>query len=370
MLCAILIYNMFFVDKYAPKTYEQMFFHKDKLEELKMISAKDDLPHILVYGPPESGKKTLIQRFLELIYDKTINNLKTVDFNVVNSGTNNKSIIQLKQSNYHIIFDPNNNNSDKHTLRDVIKTYARVRPLEIYSVKKQFKVVLINNADMLSLSAQNALRRMMEIYSRTCKFVLWCTKISSIQDPIRSRCSLIRIPSPSNEQIYERLKFIAAKESIKISKSQYDEILKRSDGKIKKSIWLLQMHSMNITDSNTSYEKVIDQVIGLFFSRDIRSIPIIREILYNIMVTNITGKQIITDILNTLICGEKKLSDDQIMELIKIAEECEHPLSIMARRKIMHLERYVLKTFKVLNSDYIKDTPIKNKQRKNGVFNL
>ena len=57
---------MFFIDKYAPKSIEDAYFHKDELNKLKIMSKDESIPHIIFYGPEGSGKKTTINMFLEM----------------------------------------------------------------------------------------------------------------------------------------------------------------------------------------------------------------------------------------------------------------------------------------------------------------
>ncbi|AYV80237.1 MAG: replication factor C small subunit [Gaeavirus sp.] len=68
------------------------FFHKETYAKLKKISDDDGMPHIIFYGNPGSGKKTMINLFLEMIFDKSIYKLDNSKYTVVNSGKNkNKS---------------------------------------------------------------------------------------------------------------------------------------------------------------------------------------------------------------------------------------------------------------------------------------
>ena len=63
---------MYLVDKYDPKSVETVYFHKDILKKLVLLSKDESIPHLLFYGPEGSGKKTIIRLFLEMLYDKTI----------------------------------------------------------------------------------------------------------------------------------------------------------------------------------------------------------------------------------------------------------------------------------------------------------
>jgi replication factor C subunit 3/5 len=349
---------MFLIDKYDPKTIKQIFFHKNILKQLIAISNKDNIPHMLFYGPSDSGKKTLIQIFLEMIFDKSIRNLRSNEFQVVSTGTSSKTPVTLKQSNYHIIIQPGGNNFDRHIIHDVVRTYARTKPLDVYTKTKLFKVVLINEADKLTPNAQATLRRTMEIHSKTCKFILWCNKLSGIIDPIRSRCTPIRVPSPSDGDIFLRLVNISLKENMKISLEKLTKITNEANGQIKKSLWALEIELLksNVwknkkTVEDFSIEPNIKKIVQQICVPNVKKLPVIRNMLYDVIVTNIDGTNIVTSILNEIL-KTKKLSDDKIKQLISISEYYEHKTTgLLARRVMMHLEPFIHNIFSVLNEN-------------------
>src|SRR3990167_878267 len=109
---------------------------------LKIMSADDSIPHVIFYGPEGSGKKTIINLFLEMIYDKDVHKLEDCIYKVAGSGNKITEVI-VKQSNYHIIIEPNNNNFDRYLIHDIVKEYAKRRSLGIFKTIRQFKMVVI-----------------------------------------------------------------------------------------------------------------------------------------------------------------------------------------------------------------------------------
>jgi len=163
---------MFFVNKYAPKTENDILFHKKEINTLKRMSNDNSIPHLIFSGPEGSGKKTLINLFLEMMYDKSVHKLSDATYVVTGSGNSSNDVI-IKQSNYHIIIEPYNNNFDRYLIQDVVKEYAKKVPLnQFIKSKKTFKIILINNVDNLPYYAQTSLRRTMEKYSGTCRFIM------------------------------------------------------------------------------------------------------------------------------------------------------------------------------------------------------
>ena len=125
---------MFFINKYAPKSTDDTFIHNDILKKLKIMSKDESIPHIIFYGPSGCGKKTTINLFLEMLYNKDVHQLAECTYNVIGSGNSKKSEL-IKQSNYHIVIDPKNNNFDKYLIQDVVKEYAKRIPLNVFTIK-------------------------------------------------------------------------------------------------------------------------------------------------------------------------------------------------------------------------------------------
>lgn len=359
-------YTMFFTDKYAPKSINEMEFHLNILKELEILSKKDNMPHTLFYGKSESGRRTLITRFLEMIFDKSVNNLSTAEFPVVSTGTSSKTIVQLKQSNYHIILEPTGTNFDKHIISYVVKAYVRSAPLSVFKSNKTFKVVLINNADKLTNHAQTALRRTMEIYSNTCKFILWCTKYSSIIEPIRSRCLPIRVPVPTDGDIIGKMITIANRENIKLTLNECSKIIKHANGRIKEALWKLQLIKIEPDEKklnrNTIYDDVINKIINLLNKPNIKNLDVLKTIMYEIIITNLQPTYIVTTVTDKLL-QQSGLTEEQIYNIISITADYDHRI-LLCRRPIIQIEAYIINIFKILHSKKQLATPIENKTKK------
>ncbi len=339
---------MFFVDKYNPKSVKETYFHEDVLKTLNIMSKDDSVPHIIFYGPPGCGKKTTIRLFLEMLYDKSVHNLTNCKYNVSGSGNTTKVEI-IKQSNYHIVIDPKNNNFDRYLIQDVVKAYAKRVPLNVFTSHKSFKTVLINNLDNLSYYAQTSLRRTMERYSNTCRFVMWCSSRSKVIDPLISRCYMFRIKSPKDSKILKLLVDISAKENIDINLNTYDKILEKANGNIKTALWLLELHNFgyDIADDNLiTYDEILNDMIKLVVTGNIQNISQIRDIIYKIMITNISGTKIIVDTVNKLLL-RSEIPDKCKFNIVEIAAKYEYNL-IIGRREIIHLDAFIVGVINII----------------------
>lgn len=335
---------MFYVDKYYPRDLKSVQFHKQEMELLKKMSEDNSVPHIIFHGSPGSGKKVLLGLFLEMLYDKNVHKVSDSLYKVSGSG-NTTTDVMIKQSNYHIVIEPNNNNFDRYLIQDVVKNYARKVPLDVFNSKKTFKTVLINNVDKLSYYAQTSLRRTMEKYSETCRFIMWCGSLSRVIDPIKSRCYTFRISAPTDEDLLELLMKISHKERIKVTLQDYEQILVRSKGNTKTALWLLNCKSMDIP-YGTSYSKKIKRITDLLLTCDPTAIMNIRFLIYDIMITTVPGTQIIKDMIERLY-NDETICDNCKMNIVEVAAEFEHNL-VRGRREINHMEAFIAKTITVL----------------------
>ena len=344
---------MFIIDKYVPKNMNESKIHQDILNMLKTISTDESIPNINFYGPEGSGKKTIIKLLLEMIFDKDVNNVDDCIYNVSGSG-NKITEVLIKQSNYHIVIEPNNNNFDKYLIQDVVKEYAKKIPLNVFKTKKIFKIVLINCVDHLSYYAQTSLRRTMEKYSSTCRFIMWCRSLSKVIEPLKSRCLNIRVPSPNDNTLVKLLINICGNENIKnMSIQQYSNILINSNGNIKLALWNLDLISHNIY-SNDTYVYKIKEIADLISSCDLSVIDSVRTSLYYIIITNISCGEIFKQLMLAF-CEIKTINNTIKFKIIEGAAKYEHNLA-RARRDIVHLFSFLTFVMQIIYEDSINKT--------------
>jgi len=179
--------------------------------------------HLIFYGPQGCNKEYIIDRLLQKIYGKNNIELKDVEYTLL-GYSNAKTKVTIKQSKYHIVIEPNSNGFDKYLIQEIIQDYAKSEILNILKQSKLFKIIIINKIDNLSYYAQASLRRTMEKFSNTCKFILISDQLSKIIEPLRSRCILVRIPLPTRCQILESLLYISYKENINVTFSKLNNI--------------------------------------------------------------------------------------------------------------------------------------------------
>lgn len=342
---------MFLIDKYKPTCENESSFHKNILDMLKIMSKDDAIPHIIFYGPESSGKKTMINMFLSMLFGPNVYNTKDVSYDIVGSG-GKKTTEKIKQSNYHIIINPKNTNYDRYLLKDIVKEYAKRKTLNTILEKKskQFKLVLINDLDNLSFCVQAALRRTMERYNDKCRFIMCSKSLSKVIEPLQSRCVCIRVPSPTDDEIFMYLLKISIKEKIEIkSLTEYDKIIKSANGNIKNALWRLQYKQFGYEYTNGFIESVQEMADLLLSGGGLELVDTIRNIFYSLTITNFNGNTILKSLIETLYDSDK-LTDKIRQKILEKGQETEYGL-VRGRREIYHFDDFIISVLKIMNHE-------------------
>lgn len=300
--------------------------------------------HLIVYGNTGCGKENLVNKLLGKIYGKKSIKLNDVEYTISGYG-NTKTNVTIKQSNYHIVLEPNSNGFDKYLIQEIIQDYAKIELLNILKYKKLFKIVVINKIDNLSYYAQASLRRTMEKYTDTCKFIFICDQLSKVIEPIRSRCLLVRVPLPSYNQITNTILHICDKEKIELYSQDLHNILVKSENKVNNAIWLLEMKKYNI-DDNFNWENILDEIVDLLVNNEsdmketISNIKKIVSNFYILFITNINTQEILRKLMIKLLKTHQEIKLK--LRIIEITNLFELRIS-QGTRHIIHLEAYVIR---------------------------
>jgi replication factor C small subunit len=122
-----------------------------------------------------------------------------------------------------------------------------------------FKILVLDEADNMTGDAQSALRRTMENYTNTCRFILCCNYSGRIIEPIQSRCALFRFTPLPEEKVVESLHRIAKNENLKTTEGGLKTIVEVAEGDLRKAINILQAAS---SMSAGISEETVYQVVG------------------------------------------------------------------------------------------------------------
>lgn len=348
---------MLLINKYKPECLDDItintdklsltndiYFHKKIIELLKNMSRDDSIPNIMFHGSTGSGKKTIINLFLEMLFDKSVHNTKEIKYTV--SGSNNKQNIEIiNQSNYHIVIEPKNTNYDRYIIRDIVKEYAKQHSLNVFKTKRAFRIILINNVDNLSYYAQVSLRRTMERYHENCRFIMCCNSLSKVITPLRSRCICLRIPCPTDNELLYYLLDISIKENMNnVSFDKLIKIIKNSKGDITKALFELEYLKYGY-EFETNYKKYIIDIINNLFEFKLNKMYVIRELVYKIIISSIDEITIIHDLINEII--NRNINDKIKQQIIEIISNNEYNMT-SGRRSIIHFDNMFISIMNIL----------------------
>jgi DNA polymerase III delta prime subunit len=160
--------NTLWVEKFRPGTLDGYVGNEHIIDKVKLYLNNGDVPHLLFYGQAGTGKTTLA---------KIIANGLDADVMYINAS------------------DENN----VETVRTKIKNYASTVGF------RQWKIVILDEADYMTPNGQAALRNLMETFSKTTRFILTCNYVEKIIDPIQSRCQVFGITPPNKKEVAKRI---------------------------------------------------------------------------------------------------------------------------------------------------------------------
>jgi replication factor C subunit 3/5 len=249
------------MDKYQPKTIDDLDYNLNITNILKCISTKEDFPHLIFYGPEGAGKKTRIRALLSLLYGSGVHKVNTETRELkVNSTTVE---YMITSSNFHLELTPSDAEiHDRIIVQKVIKESASVGQLDAKN-QRNFKIIVLQEIDNLTKEAQAGLRRTMEKYMKSCRLIMSCNSLTKVIPPIRSRCLSIRVPCPEEVDIQRILKNIKLKEGITVSDKQIDMIVSKCERNVRRAINCLQLTSLEAYSKDIFIPEYITSIRGI-----------------------------------------------------------------------------------------------------------
>ena len=193
--------NTPWIEKYRPSKLSQIVGNKRLISNLQSIAESGNLPNLILAGPPGTGKTTSV---LALAHELLGENFK-------------KAVIELNASDERGI----------NVVRDKIKRFAQQKiPLP----EGRHKIIILDEADSMTSSAQGSMRVTISDYSNTTRFVLACNDSSKIIEAIQSRCTVLRFGKLSSDDIKERITFVLNNENAKYDDNGLKAIIDTCNG--------------------------------------------------------------------------------------------------------------------------------------------
>ncbi len=202
--------NSLFVEKYRSKTLGE-YVGNDQLKQIvHQYINNNDLQNLLLYGTPGTGKTTLA---------KLIVNNFNCDYLYINA-------------------------SDERgidTIRDKVQGFASSASF------KPIKIIILDEADFLTIQAQASLRNIIETYSRTTRFILTCNYLERIIDPLQSRCQVLKITPPSKKEVAQHVSIILDQENVNYELEDLALVVNKHYPDIRKILNTCQVNNVEST---------------------------------------------------------------------------------------------------------------------------
>ena len=230
------IAELLWAEKYRPRSLDEIVNQEEVVTRLKKFVEERNMPHLLFAGPPGTGKTTAAHALAHDLYGENYQ----------------RYLLELNASDERGI----------DVIRTKVKEFARSRvPGEI-----PFKIIILDEADNMTADAQQALRRLMEMYTATTRFILIANYPSKIIEPIQSRCAFFRFTPLKKEDVIARLRWIAEREKVEYDVEALEVIYEISEGDMRRAI--------NILQAAAALGKVtvdaVYKVVGLAHPREIK----------------------------------------------------------------------------------------------------
>jgi replication factor C small subunit len=165
--------NTLFNERFRPTTLEHFVGNQHVKDTIQRFLDQNDIPNMLFYAPAGTGKTTLA-----------------------------KIIVKNLDCDYLMLNASDENGID--TIREKVKGFASAASW------KGIKVVILDEADFITIQGQAALRNVIETFSRSTRFILTCNFVERIIDPLQSRCHTLKIVPPTKMDVYNHLTWILA----------------------------------------------------------------------------------------------------------------------------------------------------------------
>ena len=283
------------MEKYRPQTLDEVVGQDHIIQRLKQYINEANMPNLMFTGPAGVGKTTTAIALAKAMLGEYWK----------------QNFLELNASDARGI----------ETVRKDIKSFCRLK-----AVGSPFRIIFLDEVDNMTKDAQHALRREMEMYTKTSSFILSCNYSSKIIDPIQSRCAIFRFAPIKGHQVIKRLEVITKAENVNYAPGTLESIVYFAEGDMRRAVNLLQS-TASMGEEIT--EETVHDVVSKAKPKDVRRIVNLaldgdfmdaRDLLREVMVVQGTsGEDMVTQVYQEV---SKMAMDDLIAseDYIKLVE--------------------------------------------------
>jgi len=228
---------MLWTEQYRPVVLADIIGQDRVIDRLSSFARSRSMPHLLLTGRHGTGKTSAIRAFSRALFGDAAEENMSV-FMTADLFSSGKSYLENDERYAHLYRKAD---SLLTNFKHIVREYAAIRPLD-----SPFKLMVFEDAHAMPREAQQALRRIMERTSNTCRFILSTTNQSEILPAIASRCLPLFFAPIDNDHMLCHLAGIYEKESVRegmhpCNDEQIELIVQASGGDLRRGLLLLQL---------------------------------------------------------------------------------------------------------------------------------
>ena len=261
---------MFWNAIYQPTTFSEICHNQQLINQLLTmnVTSIEDMNHLILKGPPESGKYTILRIWLKSLVPSTVTDrIQRSEFTVKHTT------IMIEHTQYYYIIDlVQTPLFKKHVyFIDFIKQLCKTRNI----VSQLPNVILIRHAELMNEIQQKMLRKIMETYSINCRFCFLLDSRKSLLSPIQSRCITMCVRKLTFQDSIQLLQLLPIEDEKKISNSILYILYTISEGRLSELIYYIQLYSLQpsciiLLDYNDTIHKICSHIEDQDFPNIIR----------------------------------------------------------------------------------------------------
>lgn len=307
--------NTPWVEKYRPNALNDIISHEQVISTIRKFVEKGELPHLLLHGPPGTGKTSTILAVCKELY----------------GDSRSSFVLELNASDDRGI----------NVVREQIKTFAESKNHYTTCEKTCLKLIILDEADHMTFPAQNAMRRIMENYAKNVRFCLLCNYVNKITPAIQSRCTAFRFSPLKEDSMMGKALDIAKFENVDVTKEGLKSLIRVGHGDMRRILNCLQVVSLS-HKNQTIDENVILSTLDIPLPSEIKNIlthftkstmkesyEFVQKLQYN---KGYSVKEIMTSLYELILTYD--FPDSAICLLLKNFGELEERCSSGANEKI------------------------------------
>ncbi|KAI5181339.1 replication factor C subunit 3/5 [Nematocida sp. AWRm80] len=329
-------------EKYKPRELQEL---EEYIPCVKLLRSFDvqTFPSVVFYGIEGAGKRTLLSALIKNLFGRSpvymsytskieVSSSKTLEVEILEC----EECIEVRVGGLGIY--------DKKVLQKIAKDISETRSikglLDTSKGPRSTKLLVIPDGENLSIGAQMALRRIMEIGASNFRLAILTTSINTFIDAFKSRFLLCRVPSLTDTQIEEVISKIVLSENQSLDQESIKEIVRESNGNLRKALALadISIHTQTQTLQLSWEESLINLAHTIITKPSVEEIAKAREVIYSVLERNVPGSEILKMLVMYLFKKEHSLETSS--KITKYAAIFDSRLR-QGTRELFHIEAFI-----------------------------